>query len=53
MKQYLSSNNFLVNNRHFVIKSSKETQLYDYIKNNFSSEIKRTLAISDSVQSHD
>ena len=47
IKQYLNTNNFLVNNRHFVIKSS-QTQLYitkvfdkqfschDYIKNHFS-----------------
>ena len=44
--QYLNTNNFSVNNRHFVIKSSQTTQLYntkvaykqfschDYIKKN-------------------
>ena len=48
IKQYLNTNNFLVNNRHFVIKSSQTTQLYitkvfdkqfnchDYIKKHFS-----------------
>ena len=48
IKQYLNTNNFLVNNRHFVIKSSQTTQLYitkvfdkqfschDYIKIHFS-----------------
>ena len=48
IKQYLNTNNFLVNNRHFFIKSSQTTQLYitkvfdkqfschDYIKNHFS-----------------
>ena len=46
IKQYLNTNNFSVNNRHFVIKASQETQLYntkvvykqfschDYIKKN-------------------
>jgi hypothetical protein len=50
IKQYLNTNNFSVNNRHFVIKSSQSTQLYitkvfykqfschGYIKNHFSSE---------------
>ena len=50
IKQYLKTNNFSVNNRHFVIKSSQTTQLYitkvfykqfschDYINKN-SSEI--------------
>ena len=59
--QYLSTNNFSVNNRHFVIKSSQTTQLYitnvfykqfsyhDNIKNNFSSEILIRLTFSDSV----
>jgi mRNA-degrading endonuclease HigB of HigAB toxin-antitoxin module len=28
IKQYLSTDNFSVNNRHVVIKSSQETQLY-------------------------
>jgi hypothetical protein len=28
MKQYLNTNNFSVNNRHCVIKSSQATQLY-------------------------
>jgi hypothetical protein len=28
IKQYLSTNHFLVNNRHFVIKYSQATQLY-------------------------
>jgi hypothetical protein len=28
IKQYLSTNHFLVNNRHFVIKYSQTTQLY-------------------------
>ena len=48
IKQYLNTNNFSVNNRHFVIKSSQATQLYntqvyykqlscpDYIKNHCS-----------------
>ena len=26
--QYLNTNNFLLNNRHFIIKSSQTTQLY-------------------------
>jgi hypothetical protein len=46
IKQYLNTNNFSVNNRHFVIKASQTTQLYntkviykqfschDYIKKN-------------------
>ena len=46
IKQYLNTNNFSVNNRHFVIKSSQTTKLYntkvvykqfschDYIKKN-------------------
>ena len=65
IKQYLNTNNFSVNNRHFVIISSQATQLYitkvlykqcnchDYIKNHFSSEISIKLTLSDSVQSHD
>jgi hypothetical protein len=65
LKQYLDTNNFSVNNRHFVIISSQATQLYitkvpykqlnchDYIKNHFSSEISIKLTLSDSVQSHD
>jgi hypothetical protein len=28
IKQYLNTNNFSVNNRHFVINSSQTTQLY-------------------------
>jgi hypothetical protein len=28
IKQYLSTNNFSINNAHFVIKSSQTTQLY-------------------------
>jgi ferredoxin-like protein FixX len=28
IEQYLNTNNFSVNNRHFVIKSSQATQLY-------------------------
>jgi predicted lactoylglutathione lyase len=63
--QYLNTNNFSVNNRHFVIKSSQTTQLYitnvfykqfschDNIKIHFSSEILIRLTFSDSVQSHD
>ena len=62
IKQYLNTNNFSVNNRHFVIKSSQATQLYitkvfynqfnchDYIKNYFSSDILIKLTLSDSVQ---
>ena len=65
IKQYLNTNNFSVNNRHFVIKSSQATQLYitkvfhnksschGCIKNNFSSEILIKLTFSDSLQSHD
>ena len=61
IKQYLNTNNFSVNNRHFVIKSSQTTQLYitkvfnkqfschDYIKNPFSSETLIKLTLSDSV----
>ena len=60
--QYLNTNNFSINNRHAVIKSSQTTQLYitkvfykqfscnDYIKNNFSSEMLIKLTFSDSVQ---
>jgi hypothetical protein len=63
--QYLNTNNFSVNNRHFVIKSSQTTQLYitnvfykqfschHHIKNIFSSQILLKLTFSDSVQSHD
>ena len=29
LKQYLNTNNFSVYNRHFVIKSSQTTQLYN------------------------
>jgi peptidoglycan hydrolase-like protein with peptidoglycan-binding domain len=29
IKQYLNTNNFSVNNRHFVIKSSQAAQLYN------------------------
>jgi hypothetical protein len=29
IKQYLNTNNFSVNNRHFVIRSSQRTQLYN------------------------
>jgi hypothetical protein len=29
LKQYLNTNNFSVNNKHFVIKSSEATQLYN------------------------
>jgi hypothetical protein len=29
IKQYLNTNNFSVNNRHFVIKSSQATQPYN------------------------
>ena len=48
IKQYLSTNNFSVNNRHIVIKFSQATQLYitkvfhkqfsfqGYIQNHFS-----------------
>jgi hypothetical protein len=32
IKQYLNTNNFSVNNRHFVIKASQETQLYNQKK---------------------
>jgi len=65
IKQYLNTNNFSVNNRHFVIKSSQTTKLYitkvfykqfschDYIKNHFSQQILIQLTLSDSVQSHD
>ena len=65
IKQYLNTNNFSVNNRHFVIKSSQATQLYntkvfykqfschDYIKNHFSSEVFIKLTFSDSFESHD
>ena len=65
IKQYLNTNNFSVNNRHCVIKSSQATQLnitkvfnkqficHDYIKNNFSSESLIKLTFSDLVQSHD
>ena len=65
IKQYLNTNNFSVDNRHFVIKSSHATQLYiakifykqfschDYIKNPFSSEILIKLTLSDSVKSPD
>jgi predicted lactoylglutathione lyase len=65
MKQYLSTDNFWVHNRHCVIKSSQATQLYitkvfykqischGYIENHFSSEILIKLTLSDSVQSHD
>jgi hypothetical protein len=64
IKQYLNTNNFPVNNRHFVIKSSQTTQLYntkvvykqfschDYIKKK-SSEILIKFTFSDSVESHD
>ena len=64
IKQYLKSNNFSVNNRHFVIRSSQATQLYiakafykqfschGYIKNHFSADILIKLTSSDSVQSH-
>jgi hypothetical protein len=64
IKQYSNTNNFSVNNRHFVIKSSQATQLYiakvfhnksnchGYIENHFSSEISIKLTFSDSVQSH-
>jgi hypothetical protein len=65
IKQYLNTNNFSVNNRNCVIKSSQATQLYitktlhtksschGNIKNNFSSEMWIKLTFSDSVQSHD
>ena len=63
-KQYLNTNNFSVNNRHFVIKPSQTAQLYitnvfykqfnchDYIKTIWS-KILIKLTISDSVESHD
>ena len=65
IKQYLNTNNFSVNNRYFVIKSSQTMQLYittafyqqfscrDYIKTIFSTEVFIKLTFSDSVQSHD
>ena len=65
IKLYLSTNNFSVNNIHFVIKSSQATQLYitkvlynqfschDFIKKKISSEMLIKLTFSDSVQSHD
>jgi hypothetical protein len=65
IKQYLNTNNFSVNNRHFDIKSSQATQHFITKafhkkfsclvseKNNFSSEMLIKLTFSDSVQSHD
>ena len=65
IKQYLNTNNFSVNNRHLVTKSSQaQIPLYykhiilkfnchGYIKNHFSSEILKQLTFSDSVESHD
>ena len=64
IKQYLNTNNFSVNNRHFVIKSSQATQLYitkvfyqqfschGYINNHFSSEIFIKSTLSDSVEAY-
>jgi hypothetical protein len=65
IKQYLSTDNFSVNNRHVVIKSSQTTQFcitkviykhfscHHHIKKHFLQQIVLKLTISDSVQSHD
>jgi hypothetical protein len=65
MQQYLNTNNFSVNNRDVVVKSSQATPLYitkilykqfschGYKKIEFSSEILIKLTFSDSLQPHD
>jgi hypothetical protein len=65
IKQYLSTDNFSVNNRHVFIKSSQTTQLYitkvmykhlcchHHINIHFLQQFFLKITFSDSGQSHD